>query len=180
MEMVELGEVARKGSYARGAERIEMPLMGRRACRIHRCTSLSSVHQLRLNSPGEGSLHRHLGARPFSSRSSSLNHGIPLGPATQFTAKMRRKTQLTSCNNARSAEARSPYRILAVAYVLRLFNGLYSIPHCHQLNPYRMRQVTYDSAILGKSVKQGEFGLYPFDQSSNEDRTLINESRTSI
>jgi hypothetical protein len=86
------GGVARMVPYARAGESIEMPLMGRRVYRTHRCTSPSSVHQLWLDSPGEGSLHRHLAGGPFSSRSSSLNHGIPLGPAHQFTAKIIRRT----------------------------------------------------------------------------------------
>jgi len=76
------------------------------------------------------SLHRHHEVELFSFRSSSRIRGIPLDPACQCTARMMSKTQLTSCKRARSAEARSPYRILAVAYVLRLFRGLYSIPHC--------------------------------------------------
>jgi hypothetical protein len=63
------GVAARMGPYAREAESIEMPLMGRRVDQIHRCTSPSSIHQLRLNSPGEGSLHRHLGVGPSSFRS---------------------------------------------------------------------------------------------------------------
>jgi hypothetical protein len=40
--------VARMGPYAREAESIEMPLMGRRVYRTHQCTFLSSARQLLL------------------------------------------------------------------------------------------------------------------------------------
>jgi hypothetical protein len=73
--------VARMGPYVREEGCIVMPLMGRRVYRTHRCTSPSSVHQLWLDSPGEGSLHPHLGVVPSSSRFSDRTHGIPLGPA---------------------------------------------------------------------------------------------------
>jgi len=43
-----------------------------------------------------------------------------------------------------------------------------------------LTQVTYDTAIFRKSIKQGEFGLYPFDQPTHEDRTLINKPGPSI
>lgn len=89
----------------------------------------------------QDSLHRHHEVELFSFRSSSRTRGIPLDPACQFTARMMSKTQLTSCKRARSAEARSPYRILAVAYVLRLLRGLYSIPHYISAEAFRASQL---------------------------------------
>jgi hypothetical protein len=175
------GEEGRRGPHARGAESIEMPLKARRVCRIHQCTSPSSAHQLLLRATAEqASLHQHLEGGLFSSRSSDRIHEIPLGSIHQFTLTVVVSIKLTSCDNARSAEARSPYRILAVAYVLRLLRGLYSIPHYISAETQEREQVTNDTAIFRKSVKQGKLSFYPFYQSPHKDRTFINKSRTSI
>jgi hypothetical protein len=86
------GEEGMRGPYVHEGASIGQPSMEIPVGQIHRYTFLSSANQLWFESPGEASLHRRLGARPFSSRSSSLNHGIPLGPAYQFTARMIRRT----------------------------------------------------------------------------------------
>jgi hypothetical protein len=54
------------------------------------------------------------------------------------------------------------------------------MPHCISAESLRLSQVTHDTTILRESIQEGEFGFYPFDQSSDEDSALINESRTSI
>jgi hypothetical protein len=87
----ELVGVAKKGPCVREAGNIGMPSKGRRVYRTHQCTFLASADQVWLDSPGEGSLHRHLEVRLSSSRSSDRIHVILLDPTYQFVAKGIRK-----------------------------------------------------------------------------------------
>ena len=86
------GEEGRRVPGARAGESTEMPLTEIPVGQIHRYTFLASADQLWFKSPGKASLHRHLEVVPSSSRSSSLNHVILLGPAYQFTTTLIRGT----------------------------------------------------------------------------------------
>ena len=104
---------------------------------------------------------------------------ILLDPAHQITATD--QTGITYFVEKRSIGRGSitvqyPRRSIRVTVVKRIvFDTALS-----SAESYEAYQMTYDTAIFRKSIKQGEFGLYPFDQPTHEDRTLINKPGPSI